>query len=188
MNNWWICWFFTHIFTADFHFKGFPARRVYKSFRVKGLMFRRQELQIHRLGNLLILNHTNYTHSDSVQNRSVVNDMKYNNHDKNNRCSVIPVSLESYALVKKPFFLITEALHSTEETVYIHQNMQEFYPLVFVYLYRCFKFLSLLTVYKCHTFTEGNVRYISRENVPFYLNLCYYNSKWNNENLIRCCS
>jgi hypothetical protein len=64
-------------------------------------MFGRQELQIHRRGNLLILNHTNYTHSDSVQNRSVVNDMKYNNHDKNNRCSVIFVSLESYALVKK---------------------------------------------------------------------------------------
>jgi hypothetical protein len=36
--NWCICWFFTHIFTWDFNFKGLTARRLYKSFGVKGLM------------------------------------------------------------------------------------------------------------------------------------------------------
>jgi hypothetical protein len=38
MNNWCICWFFTHIFTGDFNFKGLTARRLYKSFGVKGLI------------------------------------------------------------------------------------------------------------------------------------------------------
>jgi hypothetical protein len=38
MNNWFICWFFTHIFTADFIFKGLTARRLYKSFGVKVLI------------------------------------------------------------------------------------------------------------------------------------------------------
>jgi hypothetical protein len=37
MNNWCICWFFAHIFTGDFTFKGLTARRLYKSFGVKGL-------------------------------------------------------------------------------------------------------------------------------------------------------
>jgi hypothetical protein len=37
MNNWCICWFFTHIFTGDLNFKGLTARRLYKSFGVKGL-------------------------------------------------------------------------------------------------------------------------------------------------------
>jgi hypothetical protein len=37
MNNWCICWFFTHILTGDFIFKGLTARRLYKSFGVKGL-------------------------------------------------------------------------------------------------------------------------------------------------------
>jgi hypothetical protein len=37
MNNWCICWFFTHIFTGDFKFKGLAVRRLYKSFGVKGL-------------------------------------------------------------------------------------------------------------------------------------------------------
>jgi hypothetical protein len=31
-------WFFTHIFTGDFNFKGLTARRIYKSFGVKGIM------------------------------------------------------------------------------------------------------------------------------------------------------
>jgi hypothetical protein len=37
MNNWRISWFFTHIFTGELIFKGLTARRLYKSFGVKGL-------------------------------------------------------------------------------------------------------------------------------------------------------
>jgi hypothetical protein len=37
MNNWCICLFFPHIFTGDLIFKGLTARRIYKSFGVKGL-------------------------------------------------------------------------------------------------------------------------------------------------------
>jgi hypothetical protein len=37
MNYWCICWFFTHIFTGDFNFKGLTAQRLYKSFGVKVL-------------------------------------------------------------------------------------------------------------------------------------------------------
>jgi hypothetical protein len=39
INNWCICWYFTHIFTGDFNFKGLTARRLYKSSGVKGLIF-----------------------------------------------------------------------------------------------------------------------------------------------------
>jgi phosphorylcholine metabolism protein LicD len=39
MNNWCICWFFTHIFTVDLIVKGLTARHLYKSFDVKGLIF-----------------------------------------------------------------------------------------------------------------------------------------------------
>jgi hypothetical protein len=40
MNNWCICWFFTHIFTGILIFKGLTARRIYKSFSVKGLILK----------------------------------------------------------------------------------------------------------------------------------------------------
>jgi hypothetical protein len=39
MNNWCICWLLTHIFTGISIFKGLTARRLYKSFGVKGLIF-----------------------------------------------------------------------------------------------------------------------------------------------------
>jgi hypothetical protein len=38
MNDWCICWFFTHICTGILIFKGLTARRLYKSFGVKGLI------------------------------------------------------------------------------------------------------------------------------------------------------
>jgi hypothetical protein len=38
MNNWCICWFFKHIFLEILIFKGLTARRLYKSFGVKGLI------------------------------------------------------------------------------------------------------------------------------------------------------
>jgi hypothetical protein len=37
MHNWCICRFFTHIFTGILIFKGLTARRLYKSFDIKGL-------------------------------------------------------------------------------------------------------------------------------------------------------
>jgi hypothetical protein len=37
MYNWCICWFFTHILLGILIFKGLTARRLYKSFGVKGL-------------------------------------------------------------------------------------------------------------------------------------------------------
>jgi hypothetical protein len=39
MNNWCICWVFTHILLGILIFKGLTARRLYKSFGVKGLIF-----------------------------------------------------------------------------------------------------------------------------------------------------
>jgi hypothetical protein len=38
MNNWCICWFFTHILPGILIFKGLTARRLYKSFGVKRLI------------------------------------------------------------------------------------------------------------------------------------------------------
>jgi hypothetical protein len=38
MNNWFIYWVFTHFFTGILIFKGFTARRLCKSFGVKGLI------------------------------------------------------------------------------------------------------------------------------------------------------
>jgi hypothetical protein len=40
MNNWCICWFFTHIFTGVLIFKALTPRRLYKSFGVKRLNWR----------------------------------------------------------------------------------------------------------------------------------------------------
>jgi hypothetical protein len=37
MNNWCICWLFTHILLGILIFKGLTARRLYNSFSVKGL-------------------------------------------------------------------------------------------------------------------------------------------------------
>jgi hypothetical protein len=37
MNNWFTCWLFTLIFTGNLIFKWLTARRLYKSFGVKGL-------------------------------------------------------------------------------------------------------------------------------------------------------
>jgi hypothetical protein len=37
MNNWRICWLFAHILLWILIFKGITARRLYKSFGVKGL-------------------------------------------------------------------------------------------------------------------------------------------------------
>jgi hypothetical protein len=37
MNNWCICWLFTHILLGILIFKGLTARRLFKSFGVKGL-------------------------------------------------------------------------------------------------------------------------------------------------------
>jgi amino acid transporter len=45
MNNWCIFWFLKHIFTGDFNFKGLIARRLYKSFGVKGLIERHSTLR-----------------------------------------------------------------------------------------------------------------------------------------------
>jgi hypothetical protein len=37
MKNWCICWFFMHFLMGILIFKGFTARRLNKSFDVKGL-------------------------------------------------------------------------------------------------------------------------------------------------------
>jgi hypothetical protein len=39
MNNWCICWFFTNFLLGTLIFKGLTARRLYKSFGVKGLTY-----------------------------------------------------------------------------------------------------------------------------------------------------
>jgi hypothetical protein len=38
VNDWRICWFFTHILLGILILKGLTARRIYKSFGVKGLI------------------------------------------------------------------------------------------------------------------------------------------------------
>jgi hypothetical protein len=38
MNNWCICWFFTHVLLGILIFKGLTAWRLYKSLSVKGLI------------------------------------------------------------------------------------------------------------------------------------------------------
>jgi hypothetical protein len=39
MNNWCICWFSRILLLGILIFKGLTARRLYKAFGVKGLMF-----------------------------------------------------------------------------------------------------------------------------------------------------
>ena len=63
---------------------------------------------------------SNCTHSDSLLKRTVVNHIKYNNHDNKNRHSARSISLGICTIVKNSLFLIIEALHSTEETVYTY--------------------------------------------------------------------
>jgi hypothetical protein len=47
---WCVCWLFTHIFTGILIFKGLIARRLYKSFGVKGLM---ERPEVYEAGNLV---------------------------------------------------------------------------------------------------------------------------------------
>jgi predicted transcriptional regulator len=49
MNNWCICWFFTHIFTGFVIFKGLTARRLYKSFDVKGLIQKKSGYSVYKI-------------------------------------------------------------------------------------------------------------------------------------------
>jgi hypothetical protein len=48
MNNWCICWVFMHILLGILIFKGLTARRLYKSFGVKGLIQNVEAETIHR--------------------------------------------------------------------------------------------------------------------------------------------
>jgi hypothetical protein len=52
MNNWCICWFFTHILLGILIFKGLTVRRPYKSFGVKRLTITLSECVVEHVNNI----------------------------------------------------------------------------------------------------------------------------------------
>jgi hypothetical protein len=66
MNNWCTCWFFTHIFTGILIFKGLAARRLYKSFGVKGLIEKSAQIPVMEFGRYFVLKYYYLVDRDRV--------------------------------------------------------------------------------------------------------------------------